>query len=404
MDQGESKKHTKKADKTEAPVQRLMRKLGSLRGATPIFDPVPPAHVDAQTLKAEVLTIRLRRAWAWMIAHTTRFGSEHAVNKLRQDLSLADLAKDLGWDLPKASRVWAEGERAGLFRKENAYAGRLYITGTAIGCLPDVDQESPLFAIQDVVCTELLGLVSQEEIEAAEGYLKKDYIRRQLFGKPPAERAAAVKSLARLNAWGLRVTAEAMALVRQAVDEEEAAILKGLGVDRPKGKPRSAEAPSSLSLKLLQRSDGAAPPNTAEPAASSPLQVVPPPPQPAKPQAPPEPLATPPVSAPRDPVEIALHGIPGGNRDAARQLSERSRKSDPECLPAQVAQEILNRKEEALGQRNPIGWLMTYVPKAFIGGYQPTVVERKKTPGEVFAEEQRRKREKREKREKEALA
>jgi hypothetical protein len=106
-------------------------KLMHLMGAKS-YDPIPPDQFLCFLDKDVRLTPTGHRAHAWLQSKTIHSpgGSRHRTPQARDtrgDLHLAEMAPDLGIDLPAASRAWDELEREGIGRRDEK--GRLWMCG-----------------------------------------------------------------------------------------------------------------------------------------------------------------------------------------------------------------------------------------------------------------------------------
>jgi hypothetical protein len=100
----------------------LMEAMKSTRG----FDPMPPDQHEWQQEEGEPPLYRL---WSWMCGQTIRQGRrrEFAVDEQGNPRRLKDAARDLRMDLPQVSKLWAWGEKKGLWHRNGG--PELYLNG-----------------------------------------------------------------------------------------------------------------------------------------------------------------------------------------------------------------------------------------------------------------------------------
>lgn len=154
------------------------------------WDPVPPAQLLAPLTHDATLSPSAQKLHAKMFEKTVRFKQGGRRTPYASDgkrpLKLKDLAEELGWEMPKTSKVWAELEAAGyVSRKE----GLLCLNGTVIPTkahvlepdTPEVTEET-LDAFLDMqpshIREQYLALEPHDRYEAlrvdydAEGHIK----------------------------------------------------------------------------------------------------------------------------------------------------------------------------------------------------------------------------------------
>jgi len=189
------------ANSTENQIQQLMRQMGSIRGDSPVFDPVPPSETDV-FLDPLPGSPDIVRAHAWMIAHTVRCHSDYAIETQSDGepspaLTLQHMADDLGWKPKKARKVWREGEALGLFRRDQNYPHRLYLSGD-VPRFPQSEKRS------------------RRESPPA---LSARYVQKQLAALEPAQRAKVMTEIRQTWQWEKQLIREATALVRAAAEQ-----------------------------------------------------------------------------------------------------------------------------------------------------------------------------------------
>lgn len=224
------------AARENTPFKTLLKELGSAQGADPLppsqylffLDPTQPAQ---------------QRLLAWVRSKTIRFrpqddGSDgrsaFAVNDKGKTLGIADMARELGWKLPNASREWSMAEKVGLVRREGK---KLYLNGN----VPRLQKGK---TGRNVICTDNLP----------------KSIRKVIEGWPEARRLEfyAVWEPARKLDHALQ--AHQIAKARMSATEVYDTILDQFGLAR-KHPPKPAEfapptVPEQLSLFIQMQPDG----------------------------------------------------------------------------------------------------------------------------------------------------
>jgi len=157
----------------------------------------------------------MQRLLAWVRAHTLRFrpgvGRDsgrcpYCIDDNGRELSLVDMANDLGWRLPNASREWKSAELQGLVRRQGK---RLYLVG-------EVPKMARANNTGNVICTDNVS----------------PFIQHILKGWPKLHRNAFLKVWEPAVELGNRLIAHQLATARDVVAEMQDRILTEYGVER----------------------------------------------------------------------------------------------------------------------------------------------------------------------------
>jgi hypothetical protein len=206
----------RKSARPETQLSKLAKTLGSAQA----LDPIPPSQYLFFLDKSQPA---LQRLLAWVRSKTIRFrpqkdGSDgrspHCIDQFGKPLGLADMARDLDWTLPNASREWKKAEQLGLVRKD---AKKLILVGQ-VRTLPQAKTR------QNVICTDNLPL---ELIKVIKTWPKARQREFHDVWEP------AVK-------LGLAIQAAKVAEARITTAEVEDTILSHFGLER-KHLPRRSE-------------------------------------------------------------------------------------------------------------------------------------------------------------------
>lgn len=202
------------------PNLTLAKAMGSKRG----YDPMPPDQHEWQRAEGEPPLYRL---WSWMCGHTIRLGyrSAYAVDAVGKSLGLKDAAKDLDLDLGQLSKVWKQGEEAGLWRRSGA---ELHLNG-------------------GVTAAQVLGARAKRQLDCTVNLSQADLLKIQDW---PSEKQKEFRA-----AWDpaqeyrSKLEAQKIAEARAACDEIEDTIRRAFSLEKkrmPKRRLEGLEFPQAL--------------------------------------------------------------------------------------------------------------------------------------------------------------
>jgi hypothetical protein len=194
----------------------LMQEMGAES-----FDPIPPEQYLCFLDKDIRITPSAQEALAWMRKWTIRGRtggrSSYASDGPKRPLRLKDMAAELDWKAPFASRIWAELEDAGLVRKDDKE--RLYLCGR-------VKPRRKLNAA-DADADDYEGMTEYERFccERLPHYVWKQFKRLD----PESRRNASVEYY-EADAYIRRVRADAVGQVRDWEEEYLARLFAKYGI------------------------------------------------------------------------------------------------------------------------------------------------------------------------------
>lgn len=140
----------------ESALEKFAKAIGSKDGT----DPIPPSNY---LFFLDPTQPPLQQLLAWVRSKTIRFRhgagpgngrSPFAIDDNGVALGLADMARELNWKLPNASREWKKAEKLGLVRKEGK---KLFLVGKVPK--PKMGKRR-----RNVICTDNLPQSIQREI------------------------------------------------------------------------------------------------------------------------------------------------------------------------------------------------------------------------------------------------
>lgn len=186
----------------------LMRRMGAKS-----FDPMPPTQHQWQRGKAWPEVMRL---WSWLCYHTIHWGhrSEYAVDHEGNELHIENAAAALKMDEANARRAWRAGVGMGIWRNGTKNEGmrRLYLVGQVD--LSRAEREGEEKAAE--VCTDLLP----------------PYILLQINKLAPERRAEFEQEYLALDKAGRGAVAEAVAAVRDIIDQQKDSMFSAFGIHK----------------------------------------------------------------------------------------------------------------------------------------------------------------------------
>jgi hypothetical protein len=225
MSAASSSPHLKSSDQNLAFVVRM--------GADPAegYDPIPPSQYLCFLDPNFTISPRGHRALAWMRRQTLRLKKGGRTPWAAQDgkpLRLRDMAEDLSWSLPAATRIWTELETAGLVMKDEQL--RLCLCGTVHpGNMGNPDEPEPELTPEE-----------RKRISKIPGY-----IARQIQGLEERDRRRATRTVIWAQRYVERLEADAMQGARQHAQEFLERMLAPFGITLRRHKDKEqVEAPA----------------------------------------------------------------------------------------------------------------------------------------------------------------